>query len=54
VSADDLFLHLETDDSGAIRRGDPARLEVRRGPEPDSEFVWGLSVPPGNPDHVKN
>jgi hypothetical protein len=42
VSADDLFLHLETDDSGAIRRGDPARLEVRRGPEPDSEFVWEL------------
>ncbi len=47
VSAEGLFLHVQTDDSGAIRRGAPARLQARSGPEADSELVFSIEDGPG-------
>lgn len=38
-----LYLHPDFGDAGYLRRGDPVRLVVRRGPEPDSETV--MSIP---------
>jgi hypothetical protein len=40
IRADGLYLHAVPDEGGAIRRGGAACFAVRRGPEPDSEFVW--------------
>jgi len=39
---DGLFIHPELGDTGFVRRGDPARFVVRRGPQPDSEPVLRL------------
>lgn len=37
-----LYIHPDFGDAGFLRRGDPARLVVRQGPEPDSEVVMRL------------
>ncbi|HSM09359.1 MAG TPA: M14 family zinc carboxypeptidase [Gemmatimonadota bacterium] len=37
-----LYLHPDFGDAGYLRRGDPVRLVVRRGPEPDSEAVMNI------------
>lgn len=37
-----LYIHPDFGDTGFLRRGEPARFVVRRGPEPDSEAVMRL------------
>lgn len=37
-----LYVHPDFGDAGYLRRGDPVRLVVRRGPEPDAEEVLRL------------
>lgn len=37
-----MYIHPDFGDRGFLRRGDPARLVVRRGPEPESEAVMRL------------
>ncbi len=44
LDATGLFLHADPDAGGMIRRGGPAAITARRGPEPDSEAVWDLSA----------
>jgi hypothetical protein len=42
IDATGLFLHPDLAGSGYVRRGEPARLVVRRGASPDSEEVMRL------------
>ncbi len=42
LDATQLFLHVEPDEDGMIRKGAPAAITARHGPEPDSEAVWDL------------
>lgn len=44
VNAGGLFIHAEPGAGGLIRRGAPAAITVRRGPDPESQAVWALEI----------
>lgn len=45
LDASGLFLHADTGEDGAIRRGAAVAFTVRSGPGPESEVVWTLGAP---------
>ena len=49
LDASGLFIHAEPGEGGAVRRGAPISITVRRGSDPESQAVWALGIDGAEP-----